>query len=191
MAEYQMSSLIGKKVQLDRGGPESRVGLVLAAGDDFLVLLTVNEGIVYYYYDHIKSITFVKNDSSQDLIKQVPRLNYVKSGTMKDVFQSMKYNRIQINRGGPESVKGVLTEIYDDYITIVLKDEVLLILYSHIKSCSFTRTEISEENNNDNNQESNNAGGENSDNKKDNYSTQKSGNNNKYKSRNYNNKVKK
>ena len=153
MAEYQLANLIGKKVQLDRGGPESRVGVVGAVGDDFLVLSTENEGIIYYYVDHIKSITLVKNESTPDALRTVSLLNYVRSGSMKDVFLSKKYNQIQINRGGPESVKGVLTEIYDDYITIVLKEEVLLILYSHIKSCSFSRPENSETNTTENNQE--------------------------------------
>lgn len=147
MEEYQLTSLIGKKIQIDRGGPESRVGLVLAVGDDYLVLSTMDSGIVYYYLGHIKSITLVKNESSQDALRPITRPNFVRSGSMKDVFQTMKYNRIQINRGGPESVKGVLTEIYDDYITIVLKEEVLLILYSHIKNCSFTEADNSEEDN--------------------------------------------
>ncbi|MCR8659770.1 hypothetical protein [Paenibacillus endoradicis] len=177
MAEYQLSSLIGKKVQLDRGGPESRIGLVLAVGDDYLVLSTVNDGIVYYYVDHIKSITLVKSDSSQDVIKPITRLNYVSSGSMKNVFESMKYKQIQINRGGPECVKGVLTEIYDDYITIVLKEEVLLILYSHIKSCSFFSQDNSDANNEENNQEKK------QDNKNENENKKQNNNSNKKKSR--------
>ncbi|URN95461.1 MAG: hypothetical protein NAG76_04160 [Candidatus Pristimantibacillus lignocellulolyticus] len=184
MAEYNLSSLIGQKIQLDRGGPESRVGLVLAVGDDFLVLSTVNEGIVYYYVDHIKSITLVKSDSSQDVIKPITRVNYVSTGTMKNVFESMKYNRIQINRGGPESVKGVLTEIYDDYITIVLKDEVLLILFSHIKSCSFSVQDRSDANNEESTQENKqDSKNENENKKKDNNSNKRKSRNRRYRSK--------
>ena len=187
MAEYNLSNLIGQKIQLDRGGPESRVGLVLAVGDDFLVLSTINEGIVYYYVDHIKSITLVKNDFSQDVIKPISRVNYVSSGNMKNVFESMKYNRIQINRGGPESVKGVLTEIYDDYITIVLKDEVLLILFSHIKSCSFSGPDKSEANNEESTQENKQESKNESENKKkdnnNNNSNKKRNRNRRYRSR--------
>lgn len=141
MAEYQLSNFIGKKVQIDRGGPESKSGIILAVGTDYLVLATVDEGNLYYYIEHIKSITLsnidiANNDPQLEIVTDFNENNEVPE-TMKEIFAAKKYKLIQINRGGPEKIKGLLTEIYDDYVAIVAKEEVILVVYSHIKSCSF------------------------------------------------------
>ncbi len=51
-----LQSLIGKNVKINRGGPDSIQGKLLAVKSDFLVLST-NEGVVYVASSHVKSIT--------------------------------------------------------------------------------------------------------------------------------------
>jgi spore coat protein B len=48
---------IGKVIRVDRGGPESRIGMLLDASEDHLCLLTEEDGVVYYNTKHIKSFT--------------------------------------------------------------------------------------------------------------------------------------
>ena len=52
-----ITSLMNKVVRIDRGGPESRIGKLLAVEDDHITLLTEDDGVVYYMTHHIKSIT--------------------------------------------------------------------------------------------------------------------------------------
>lgn len=149
MADYQLSNFIGKKVQIDRGGPESKSGIILAVGTDYLVLATVDEGNLYYYIEHIKSITLsnidiANNDPELEIVTEFNEKNEVPE-TMKEIFAAKKYKLIQINRGGPEKIIGLLTEIYDDYVAIVAKEEVILVVYSHIKSCSFAKAPVAAE----------------------------------------------
>ncbi|MEH7480819.1 hypothetical protein V7157_06840 [Neobacillus drentensis] len=48
---------IGKVIRVDRGGPESRIGMLLDASEDHLCLLTEEDGVFYYNTSHIKSFT--------------------------------------------------------------------------------------------------------------------------------------
>jgi spore coat protein B len=56
-------SLLGKAIKIDRGGPESRIGKLLDIYDDHLVLLTEEDGVLYYNTNHIKSVTENAKDS--------------------------------------------------------------------------------------------------------------------------------
>ena len=68
MNKEMIHSLVDKVIKVDRGGPESRVGRLLAAEDDYFTLLHEDEGIIYYNTQHIKSVTY--NSKSQlDLTK--------------------------------------------------------------------------------------------------------------------------
>ena len=48
MNKNMILSLVDKVIKVDRGGPESRVGMVLNAEDDHFTLLTEEDGIIYY-----------------------------------------------------------------------------------------------------------------------------------------------
>ena len=67
-----ITSLVDKVIKVDRGGPESRVGRLLAAEEDYFTLLHDDEGIIYYNTQHIKSVTY--NSKSQlDFDYELPR----------------------------------------------------------------------------------------------------------------------
>lgn len=57
MNKELMGSLLNKVIKIDRGGPESRVGLLIGVEDDYIALLTKEDGVIYYHLHHIKSVT--------------------------------------------------------------------------------------------------------------------------------------
>ena len=72
MNKEMIHSLVDRVIKVDRGGPESRVGRLLAAEDDYFALLHEEEGIIYYNTQHIKSVTY--NSKSQlDLDEECSR----------------------------------------------------------------------------------------------------------------------
>lgn len=128
-------TLIGKEVRLDRGGYESRQGLVVAAGSDYVVIYNDKEGLVYYNTRHLKSITQNTKNSPVESV-QPPALKIMKADDFAGLLKGMKNYWCQINRGGHESVQGVLAEMTDDYINMVVNHELVTIFNYHIKSVS-------------------------------------------------------
>ena len=53
------------------------------------------------------------------------------------LLQSFKYRWVKINRGGPEKIEGILQDVSCDYVTLIIKEEVVLIALSHIKSVNY------------------------------------------------------
>lgn len=147
MNKEMVSSLLNKVVKIDRGGPESSIGLLLGAEDDHITVLTEKDGIVYYRNDHIKSITHATKNGMDFGITALPEgFEYVKTDNFKLTLEGLKYQWIQINRGGPEKLEGVLDEINDDYITVILNDEVVRVVMFHIRNVSYgLRVELEEE----------------------------------------------
>ncbi|MCA1060919.1 hypothetical protein LCL96_18545 [Rossellomorea aquimaris] len=129
-----LASLVGKMVKVNRGGPESRTGKVLYGGDDHFALLTEKEGVVYFNSSHVKSIT-------QDLQSNVEEaseesMEFLKEDTLGALFTSLRNQQVIINRGGPEKLEGFLDNVNDDYVTLVLQDEVVRLATFHVKSIS-------------------------------------------------------
>lgn len=148
-------SLVGKIVKVDRGGPESRIGLVLAVKKDYVALLTQGDGIVFYQPQHIKSIT-------QHGIKDFPfKTNYLNQfafippNDFKSTLRSLLNFHVKVNRGGPESVEGVLKEVWSDYIVLVVNDEVVRISIFHIRNISYKQVKNHGKSEGNNKQESN------------------------------------
>ena len=44
---------------------------------------------------------------------------------------------MKINRGGPETLEGVLDDINDDYVTIIANEEVIRLSMFHIRNVSY------------------------------------------------------
>ncbi len=132
-----LESLRDKVVRFDRGGPESRVGRLLDVYTDYLVLLTEEDGVVYYKTHHIKSITEeVKNGIEFDL-EASEDFKYETGENFIDLLRKMKHKWITINRGGPEKLEGVIDEITEDYVTVVLYTEVIRLSTFHIRNFSY------------------------------------------------------
>lgn len=109
-----MKNFIGKVIKIDRGGPESKIGMLMDAGDDHIAILTEDDGLVYYNTNHIKSFTDNIKESMQFDIEVPENFTFIKGANIQELLGSMKYKWIKINRGGPESIEGILTMANND-----------------------------------------------------------------------------
>jgi len=161
-----MSQHVGKIIKVDRSGPESREGKLLAVFEDYFVLLTESDGVMYYKTNHIKSIT----ESSKDLMKlgiDVPEnFEYKTADNFHKLLESIKYQWIRINRGG-ESLEGVLNDVDKEVASLIVNAEVVRFAMKHIRNISYglrvektkkekkSKKESNDNENNDNDNESN------------------------------------
>lgn len=137
-----VQQLEGKYVQINQGGPESKKGQVLSVIDDYIVLFTEDDGVVYFNVQHIKSIAennqnnANNGNNANDQMTQtaVPEFENVES--FHDLFGRMAHKWIAINRGGPEAMEGILVESAGGHYTLVNNQEVMRINPYHIKSIS-------------------------------------------------------
>ena len=53
------------------------------------------------------------------------------------LLESFKYCWVKINRGGPEKVEGILQDVSCDFVTLIVKEEIILIAIKHIKSVNY------------------------------------------------------
>ena len=139
MNKKMILSLVDKVIKVDRGGPESRVGRLLAAHEDHITLLTEDEGIIYYKTQHIKSLTLnAKNESEFDF--EVPRgFKFITAKDFKSVLEKLNHRWVKINRGGPETLEGIIVmdDVNDDFITIVSHEEIIKLSMFHIRNISY------------------------------------------------------
>ncbi len=128
---------INNVIKVNRGGPESRSGSLLFVASDYLVLLTNEDGVVYYNLTHVKSVTA---DSMQqeleDLEQLTEPLDFEQILNFNMLLENMKYRFVRINRGGPEKVEGVLTEMNDGVATLISNNEIINVSVFHIKNIS-------------------------------------------------------
>lgn len=137
MKEY-LNTLVGKHIKVDRGGPESRSGLLLDVKDDFFTLLTEKDGVIYYNLQHIKSLTRdPKKDHETSAVKLPKTFTYIKGESFKDILSKLSFTWVVINRGGPERVEGVLIDVDRSGISLVLKDEVVKVSDFHVRNISY------------------------------------------------------
>ena len=137
---FDYLSLIGKEVRLDRGGPESKQGRVVAGGTDYVVIYNEKDGLIYYNTQHLKSITQNTKNSMEysEVENEIPAtLKIMQAGSFLELLRGMKNLWCQVNRGGHESVQGVLAEMNEDYINMVVNHELVTIFSYHIKSISY------------------------------------------------------
>lgn len=126
---------LDKIIKVDRDGPESRIGLFLDAGDDYIAVLTEDDGIVYYKTHHIKSITEnMKGELEFDV--EVPE-DYKIAKNFKELLESLEYCWVKINRDAPETIEGILCEVNNDFVCLVTNEEVVRIAMFHIKNVSY------------------------------------------------------
>src|SRR4051794_24349744 len=120
-----MKCFIGKVIRIDRGGPESKIGMLLDASDDLFVLLTEDDGVVYYNTKHIKSFTDnIKEQMKFNIV--VPKdFKFIKAANFQELLDSLKFKWIKINRGGHEKLEGVLTEVNNDFVFLINNQEIV------------------------------------------------------------------
>ncbi|MGC4375461.1 hypothetical protein WD019_00785 [Fictibacillus sp. Mic-4] len=130
MSKNILHPLVGCNVKINLGGPESKKGTLMCCKDDHCVLLSEDGDVLYYQHEHIKSVT----KHSQDYSGYDNGTSYIDCDSFHTICKNMKYKWVKINRGGPESVEGVITHIHDDHLVLVVKEEVIYVPIYHIQS---------------------------------------------------------
>jgi spore coat protein B len=151
MNKEMLQTLVGKVVKVDRGGPESRIGKLLHVAEDFFTVLTEDDGVVYYRTQHVKSLTENSKSGLQFDVEIPEVFNYITGENFDALMGNLQYQWVNINRGGPEKLDGVLHSINDDYLTIVKNEEVIRLATYHVKNISYgLKIEKPEETSNEN-----------------------------------------
>ncbi|MFC7394446.1 hypothetical protein [Scopulibacillus cellulosilyticus] len=127
-----ISKLIGNNVKINMGGPESKTGELLTVSSDHLAIDSEKDGVIYYQLRHVRGVTV----NSKNASLSSGNANYIEGESFNDILSALTYKKIRINRGGPESVEGVLNRAFDHYIEVTTNDEVLFVSIYHIKSIS-------------------------------------------------------
>lgn len=144
-----IESFLNKKVKVGRGGPESKSGYLLGIYSDYVILWTDKKDIVYYQSAHTQSMTLdstaTENIQGED---GVDSLTYVYEDSFVSTIGALKHNMVQINRGGPDCLTGVIVEVNDDYFTISVDKEVIFVFIQHVKSISLAPKENKNDENN-------------------------------------------
>ncbi|MEH7331896.1 spore coat protein [Neobacillus drentensis] len=132
-----MKYFIGKVIKVNRGGSESRIGKLMHASEDHLALFTEDDGLVYYNTQHIKSFTDNMKGQMEFNIVVPNDIQYKKADNFYSLLESLKFQWVKINRGGPEKLEGVLSDIHHDYVSLINKEEIVRLSMFHIKNISY------------------------------------------------------
>ncbi|AGE65212.1 hypothetical protein [Bacillus subtilis] len=127
-----LHSMKDKIVTVYRGGPESKKGKLTAVKSDYIAL-QAEKKIIYYQLDHVKSITEDTNNSTTAIeTEEMPDADDFHS-----LIGQLMNQSVQFNQGGPESKKGRLVWLGDDYAALnTNEDGVVYFNIHHIKSIS-------------------------------------------------------
>ena len=145
-----------KTVRINGKGTESKFGKLLDVRNDFFVLLTEADGLIFYKEHYVTSLSHsipvatIKvdevakaKDGSTSIGEEVEEVNHftemysqVAADTTNELLSNLKYSWIKINRKGPESVEGMLVESNEDYLILVVNDEIFRISIFHLKNFS-------------------------------------------------------
>jgi spore coat protein B len=140
MEKEMMNLFVGKTIKVDRGGPESRSGKLLAVFEDFFVLLTEKDGVVYYKTNHIRSITESSKDDMKFDLKVPEKFDFKSAENFVKLLEGIRFQWVRINRGGPESFEGVLSEANKHFASLIVKEEVVRVSMKHIRNISYGLT---------------------------------------------------
>ncbi|WCN37253.1 hypothetical protein [Aneurinibacillus uraniidurans] len=148
-----LKTMEGHTVRINRGGHHSKVGRLVSVKDDYLVLETEKDGLLYYYIHHIKSVSGSKkqekltlkmmlegNLAQADASETMP---HAKAENMESLLQELQYRWVRINGEGPESIEGVLSDNSASSLTIVANQHVYQVPLFHIRTISQTIAQVS------------------------------------------------
>ncbi|MEH7303435.1 hypothetical protein [Neobacillus drentensis] len=132
-----MNLFVGKTIRVDRGGPESRKGKLLAVFEDYFVLLTENDGVVYYKTNHVRSVTESSKDDMKLELKIPEKLDFKTAENFHKLLEGIRFQWVKINRGGSESLEGVLSDANKHFASLIVKEEVVRFSMKHIRNISY------------------------------------------------------
>ena len=159
--------LVGCNVKINRGGPDSVQGRLLAVNGEVLVLSSMGTNI-YVNGRHVKSITEMgstgrsghggsrgaqgshgakgSHGARGSLGRSGQAVTYITASTSNGVLSQMHQQFVKINSGGPEMLEGFLADINDDFILLIVGREFVRIPIYHIKTVSASGTRSNKSN---------------------------------------------
>ncbi|QBP42856.1 DUF6897 domain-containing protein [Paenisporosarcina antarctica] len=141
MKDEYISSLVGRAVQVYKGGPDSNNGVLLDVNDDYLTLQKEDGHIIYYKTAHIKSIRENSQIRFNSILKVYDTNNLHKAATFNELVVNFKEQTIRINGNGPESKVGKLIDVKEDFFVLYTEEDGLIFYKEqHIKSLSHNLT---------------------------------------------------
>ncbi|XBW20531.1 spore coat protein CotH [Bacillus halotolerans] len=136
-----LHSMQDKIVTVYRGGPESKKGKLVAVKSDYIALQT-GKKTIYYQLDHVKSITEDTNNSTTT----IETAEMADADDFHSLIGQLMNQSVQLNQGGPESKKGSLVWLGDDYAALnTSEDGVVYFNIHHIKSISKHESALNKE----------------------------------------------
>jgi len=134
-----LDHLVGKQVNINKKGPDSFNGTLIAVKSDYLVLEEKKGDLKFIRLQHVKSITEnVKKPSKPDSC-DFDDHSFPK--TFKKLLLEHDLDWIKVNSGGPEKVEGVLEQVKDDTIFIVAKADYIRVPIYHVRFVDFNSNE--------------------------------------------------
>lgn len=128
-----LSTMLGKEVRINKGGPHVKWGRLLDFSSNFIVLQS-EEGVVYIHMEHVKSVTEmlgVHPDATEVKYGEAPQYNKLES--MDQVMGSLVNQWVRLNEG-PDKLEGALMESNADYVRMFAGKEMIFVPMFHIKS---------------------------------------------------------
>ncbi|MEC0371647.1 hypothetical protein [Paenibacillus chibensis] len=146
-----LMGLVGQTVKINRGGPDMVEGVLLAVQNNYLAIWAKDKHIVYVSTAHIKSVTGTgqsggaqggtsqsvgaRSGGSRSGGVQSAMARPIQAHSFVGLLQSLQYRHVQINRGGPEKLEGIIINANQNYLMLAVKgEEVVRIQIFHIKS---------------------------------------------------------
>lgn len=127
-------SLRNKIVKLDRGSADSNVGKIIAVKDDYLALLTKDEGIIYYALEHIQSVTEnVKHP--HDFEVKIENIKHLPD-TLASLLSTCNYDWVEVQLENGQMEEGVVNKVDDGVLTMVDHKKVIRIVMKKINNVS-------------------------------------------------------
>ncbi|NEN83638.1 hypothetical protein [Paenibacillus elgii] len=124
-------SLIGSEVKINRGGHDAITGKLIGVHSNY-VALSSEDGAVYVNTTHVKSISQSPNQKSSGTNGSIT--THIKASSFNALLHELRHNFVKINRGGPEKLEGIISDVTSDHAIVITNNELIRVPLFHIKS---------------------------------------------------------
>ncbi|WP_163858746.1 hypothetical protein [Paenibacillus elgii] len=124
-------SLIGSEVKINRGGHDAITGKLIGVHSNY-VALSSEDGAVYVNTTHVKSISQSPNQKSSGTNGSIT--THIKASSFNALLHELRHNFVKINRGGPEKLEGIISDVTSDHAIVIINNELIRVPLFHIKS---------------------------------------------------------
>ncbi|HEY8529333.1 MAG TPA: hypothetical protein VIL22_06600 [Paenibacillaceae bacterium] len=136
ISAVELEPLFMRNIKVNRGGPDSVEGVLVGIMADHFALLLPGGEVVYIVNRHVKSVTD-QSDRPVHQLRQMPAI--AQAPFFDDLLRVLAGKTVQINRGGPEQVAGVILGVTGPSVILKVGTEFVLVRIDHIRSLQILR----------------------------------------------------